>query len=35
MWRACVKPSLPAVIAMFLYGLNTICDMIFKGTYVG
>ena len=30
-----MKPSLPAVIAMFLYGLNTICDMIFKGTYVG
>lgn len=35
MWKVCVKLSLPAVIAMFLYGLNTICDMIFIGKYVG
>ncbi len=35
MWKVCIKLSLPAVIAMFLYGLNTICDMFFIGKYVG
>lgn len=35
MWKVCLRLSLPAVIAMFLYGLNTICDMIFIGRYVG
>lgn len=35
MWKVCIKLSFPAVIAMFLYGLNTICDMFFIGRYVG
>ncbi|MDY5435787.1 MATE family efflux transporter [Peptostreptococcus porci] len=35
MWKVCLRLSLPAVIAMFLYGLNTICDMFFIGRYVG
>lgn len=35
MWKVCINLSFPAVIAMFLYGLNTICDMLFIGRYVG
>lgn len=35
LWKVCIKLSLPAVIAMLLYGLNTIFDAIFIGRYVG
>lgn len=35
MWGVCLKLSFPAIIAMFLYGLNMICDMMFIGRYVG
>lgn len=35
MWKTCIKLSLPAVIAMVLYGLNTVFDAIFVGRYVG
>ncbi|WP_313758382.1 MATE family efflux transporter [Tissierella sp.] len=35
MWKTCIKLSLPAVIAMVLYGLNTVFDAVFVGRYVG
>lgn len=35
MWRVCIKLSVPAIIAMVLYGLNVIFDAIFIGRYVG
>lgn len=35
LWRVCMKLSLPAVIAMVLFGLNVIFDAIFVGRYVG
>lgn len=35
MLKTCLKLSLPAVIAMFLYGLNTVLDAVFVGRLVG
>ncbi len=35
LWRICVQLSWPAVIAMVLYGLNTVFDAIFVGRFVG
>lgn len=35
LWKVMVKLSWPAVIAMVLYGLNTMLDAIFVGVYVG
>lgn len=35
MLKTCLKLSLPAVIAMVLYGLNTVFDAIFVGNLVG
>lgn len=35
MLKTCLKLSLPAVIAMLLYGLNTVFDAIFVGRLVG
>ena len=35
LWRVMIKLSLPAVIAMVLYGLNTVFDAIFIGKFVG
>lgn len=35
MLKTCLKLSLPAVIAMFLYGLNTVLDAAFVGRLVG
>ena len=35
LWKVMVKLSVPAVIAMVLYGLNTIFDAIFVGNFVG
>lgn len=35
MWKVCIKLSIPAVIAMMLYGLNTIFDAFFVQKYVG
>lgn len=34
-WKVMVKLSLPAIIAMILYGLNVVFDAIFVGRYVG
>lgn len=34
-WRVMIKLSWPAVIAMVLYGLNTVFDAIFVGRFVG
>ena len=35
MWKVSFKLSWPAVIAMILYGLNTVFDAFFVGRYVG
>lgn len=35
LWKVMIKLSLPAIIAMVLYGLNTIFDAIFVGQFVG
>lgn len=35
LWKVCLKLSIPAVIAMMLYGLNVIFDAFFISTYVG
>lgn len=35
MLKTCLKLSLPAVIAMLLYGLNTVFDAVFVGNFVG
>ena len=35
LWKVCYKLSLPAIIAMILYGLNVIFDGIFVGRLVG
>ncbi len=35
MWKVMIKLSWPAVLAMVLYGLNTVFDAIFVGRYVG
>ncbi len=35
MWKVMVKLSWPAIVAMVLYGLNTIFDAIFVGRFVG
>ncbi len=35
MLSTCLKLSLPAVVAMFLYGLNTVLDAVFVGRLVG
>lgn len=35
MLKTCLKLSLPAVIAMLLYGLNTVFDAVFVGNLVG
>ncbi|MDC7244411.1 MAG: MATE family efflux transporter [Sphaerochaetaceae bacterium] len=35
MWKVMVRLSWPAVIAMVLYGLNTIFDAVFIGRFVG
>lgn len=35
LWKVMVQLSWPAVIAMVLYGLNTVFDAIFVGRYVG
>ena len=35
LWKVCVQLSWPAVIAMVLYGLNTVFDAIFVGRFVG
>ena len=34
-WKVMINLSWPAVIAMVLYGLNTVFDAIFVGRYVG
>ena len=34
LWKVCYKLSLPAIIAMILYGLNVIFDGIFVGRLV-
>ena len=35
LWKVCYRLSLPAIIAMVLYGLNVIFDGIFVGRLVG
>ena len=35
MWRVMLKLSWPAIVAMVLYGLNTVFDAVFVGRYVG
>jgi putative MATE family efflux protein len=35
LWKVCIQLSWPAVIAMVLYGLNTVFDAIFVGRFVG
>ncbi|PAB60838.1 MATE family efflux transporter [Anaeromicrobium sediminis] len=35
LWKVMFKLSWPAVIAMILYGLNTVADVIFVGRFVG
>jgi len=35
LWKVMWKMSLPAIIAMILYGLNTVFDAIFVGRFVG
>jgi Na+-driven multidrug efflux pump len=35
LWKVCLKLSLPAVVAMVLYGLNVVFDAIFIGRFVG
>jgi len=35
LWKVMIKLSWPAVIAMVLYGLNTVFDAIFVGRFVG
>lgn len=35
LWKVCYQLSLPAIIAMFLFGLNVIFDGIFVGRFVG
>lgn len=35
LWKVMIKLSVPAIIAMLLYGLNTIFDAIFVGQFVG
>ncbi|MBO1870402.1 MATE family efflux transporter [Lachnoanaerobaculum sp. Marseille-Q4761] len=35
LWKVCYKLSLPAIIAMVLYGLNVIFDGVFVGRLVG
>lgn len=35
MLKTCLKLSLPAVVAMLLYGLNTVFDAVFVGNLVG
>ncbi len=35
LWKVAVKLSWPAVIAMVLYGLNTVFDAIFVGKFIG
>lgn len=35
LWKACYRLSLPAIIAMVLFGLNVIFDGIFVGRFVG
>jgi len=35
LWRVAIKLSWPAVLAMVLYGLNTVFDAIFVGKFVG
>lgn len=35
LWKVCYKLSLPAIIAMILYGLNVIFDGVFVGRLVG
>ena len=35
LWKVCIQLSWPAIIAMVLYGLNTVFDAIFVGRFVG
>ena len=35
MWKTMWQMSWPAIIAMVLYGLNTVFDAIFVGSFVG
>ena len=35
LWKVMLKISWPAVVAMVLYGLNTVFDAIFVGRFVG
>lgn len=35
LWKVMIKLSIPAIVAMLLYGLNTIFDAIFVGQFVG
>ena len=35
LWKVCYRLSLPAIIAMVLYGLNVIFDGVFVGRLVG
>lgn len=35
LWKVCISLSWPAMIAMFLYGLNTLLDAFFVGRFVG
>lgn len=35
LWKVCIQLSLPAVIAMVLFGLNVVFDAFFVGRYVG
>ncbi len=35
LWKVVLKLSIPAIIAMVLYGLNSVFDAIFVGRYVG
>jgi len=35
LWKVMIKLSVPAIVAMLLYGLNTIFDAIFVGQFVG
>lgn len=35
MWKVMLRLSWPAIIAMVLYGLNTVFDAVFVGRFVG
>lgn len=35
MWKLCFKLSIPAIIAMMLYGVNVVIDAIFVSNFVG